>query len=483
MINKRIKISKSSFVVLVLVIFSIFATIGVFISDAVRDGLEFMYLLPMFYGISIFLFKKSFKYKGLGLKIFHIIEFVRFIVQPVLIVLTNGEVSNNRMSIVNAASYRVSTIIQCVEIFISYATIYLFHDKIQNKYKSRKNENDGTNTIGIKAGGLLIIILYLIVLIYRFPIWYPALNIYGIKHSTTDGILLENTLFSAVKTAIFIYLLDKTIKTKGKKKLFIFILCILSVLFLILSYFGTNRALTLELTITSIAVLLYYLPKYRKLLIICIVPIAFALIFTMFVSKQFNIQSSEELSDIKLDLQYVSNQLEEYTNGPWCIAQTYEASIGLSFATSYKAIVKEISNALMVVCVIPGLQQLSRLVVDWSSLTDIYRAAFQNRNRGQIPAFSSGFFYCYGILGWILFPLGNFIAILLLLKYCIKSQNTNSILEKYIYLWSSILFGLSHCYCVRILLYCMSKYAWFVFLIIIGNKILTYKKRDIINDN
>ena len=53
MINKRIKISKSSFVVLVLVIFSIFATIGVFISDAVRDGLEFMYLLPMFYGISI----------------------------------------------------------------------------------------------------------------------------------------------------------------------------------------------------------------------------------------------------------------------------------------------------------------------------------------------------------------------------------------------------------------------------------------------
>lgn len=472
---------KGYFKLIFLIFISFLDALILLANDSPRDGLEYMFLLPLVYGICLLLFNKVLKCKELGIKVYNVIAFIRYIIQPLLILLTAGEVSSNRMSIVSPSSYYMSTFIQCVEIIISYATISMFYNKIQEKYEKNEKEK-GNYTIGIKTGGIIVIISYLVVLLYRFPIWFPALNIYGIKQSITDGILLENTLFSSVKTALFIYALDRTIKSNGKKRLVNLLFCIFTALFLILTYFGTNRALTLELTITSIAMIVHYLPKYKKMILTIIIPISIFMIFTMFVTKQFNIESTNEISSVTLDLKYISNQLEEYTNGPWCIAQTYEASIGLSLSRSFRAITKELSNALMVVFVLPGLQQLSQKIIHWESSTDIFRAAFQNRNRGQIPSFSAGFFYCYGFLGFILFPIGNFIAILFLLKYSIKSRLTNSLLERYIYLWSSIVFGLTHCYCVRVLLYCMSKYAWFIFLIILGNKYLVYKKSGETNE-
>lgn len=470
------KIKKINFINIFLFFVSFIISLILFANDAPREGLEYLFLLPLVYGLCLIVFNKVLNYKGLGLKVFHVITFIRFVVQPLLILLTAGEVSINRMSIVAPSSYYISTFIQCIEVIISYATIALFYEKVEKKYIHQYDVSKNDGIIGIKFGGGLVILSYLVVLLIRFPVWYPALNIYGLKQSITSGVLLENTLFSAVKTVLFIYILDKTIKARGKNKILYLFLCIFATLFLIMTYFGTNRSLTLELTVTSIVMIFHYLPKYRKLLLMVVVPLSFILIFTMFVTKQFALESTSELSTVSLDLMYISNQLEEYTNGPWCIAQTYEASIGLSFLDSFKAVIKELSNAMMVICVIPGLQQLSKLISHWQSATDIFRAAFQNRNRGQIPSFSAGFFYCFGYLGFILFPIGNFISIMFLIKYSIRSMNTDSLLERFVYLWSSILFGLTHCYCVRVLLYCMSKYAWFIFFIILGNKYLIYKR-------
>ena len=443
-----------------------------------REGLEFLFLLPLIFGICVAMFGKIFKKRGIGLKIYYVIAIIRYMVQPLLIVLTSGEIDRIRMSVVKPSSYLVAIIIQCVEIIIAFGTIYYTYGKekrsAQKTWIKKHSEyiNSTKSLKGVSFSGWIIVGIFAAVLLYRFWIWFPALKIYWFKDSNVEGVLLENSLFSTIKTVLFLFFLNKTVNSIGKKKIFFGIITIFALLFNVLTYFGSNRSLTIEIVLASLCLLMYYFPNRKILIVSFTLPVSLVVVYTMFITKQFGINSAEEISAVRLSLQYLSNQLEEYTNGPWCVAQTYEAALDLSFLTSIKACYKELVNALMVVLQIPGLKSIWNSSIGIMSATDIFREAFQTRNRGQIPSFSAGLFYVNDVLGWILFPVANYIAIRALVRYTVKSDYTDNIVIKYLYIWSSILFGFTHCYCIRVLIYCLSKYAWFIWLIVIGENII-----------
>lgn len=444
--------------------------------DPVRPGLQLLFALPLVFGIAVGLFGDIFYYKGIGLKIYYIIACIRYLIQPILLVMSKGKLSSNRMSVVQPISYYVSTIIACVEILIVFYTILKRYPRVYNKFyraheKSLNTENPFFKVTGIKLGGWLVVLIYIGVLIARAGIWLPALNIYGFKTSTISGILLENTLFSCVKTILFIVFLERAVNSKGKQRSVYLFLCVIAILFNVLSYMGSNRSLTIEIVLASVLLMIFYFPQYKHQIAVVTLPVACIVIFSMFVTKQFGLETASNISSVDLSIQYISNQIEEYTNGPWCIAQTYEGALGISPIQSFKAVGKEITNALMIVLEIPGLKFLRNITADWLSATDLFRNAFEIVNRGQIPSFSAGFFYVSEWLGWILFPLGNYVATRFLIKYTVEAEFCTSALKKYTYIWSSILFGLMHCYCARVLLYCMSKYIWFLWLVLAGNKL------------
>lgn len=444
--------------------------------DPVRPGLQLLFMLPLVFGIVVGLFGNIFSYKGIGLKIYYVIACIRYLIQPILLVMSEGRLSSNRMSVVRPSSYYVSTIIACVEIVVVFYTILKRYPKVYSRCYSAYEDSLNTGTsffqvTGIKLGGWIVVLIYIGVLIARAGIWLPALNIYGFKTSTVSGILLENTLFSCVKTVLFIIFLERAVNSKGKRRSVYFVLCIFAILFNVLSYMGSNRSLTIEIVLASLLLMVFYFPQYKHQIIVITLPVAGIVIFSMFVTKQFGLETAANVSNVDLSIQYISNQIEEYTNGPWCIAQTYEGALGIGVIQSFKSVAKEITNALMIVLEIPGLKVLRNITADWLSATDLFRNAFEIVNRGQIPSFSAGFFYVSEWFGWILFPIGNYVATRFLIKYTVEAEFCNSALKKYTYIWSSILFGLMHCYCARVLLYCMSKYIWFLWLILAGNKI------------
>ena len=311
-----------------------------------------MWILPVGFMISTILFGRvlDFGIGTLGLKVFYFIAVIRYIISPVLITITNGEIDSYRMSYLPDDAYWVAITVQMIELFIDISTIYFYYPRVVSEYMQKNLKPREKVESGIHLGGYLILVAFVLILVLRFPIWYPALNIYGIKTASEYGIVAENTLFSTVKTLLFVIFLSNAVKTQetryfGNRLLVLIIWSI----FCVITSFGSNRSFTLELFATILVITLHYFPKYKNHVIFGIVPISIAVIFNMIVTKQFGIETAAEFSLVTFDLQYVSNQLEEYTNGLWCIAQSYQSSIGLTITQRIQAIVKELTDALVVV--------------------------------------------------------------------------------------------------------------------------------------
>lgn len=452
----------------ILVLVSLFAICYVFVNAPVREGLEMMWLIPAAFLVNVCLFGRILDYGvgTLGLRVFYVIILIRYIISPILITMVDGKVDFIRMSNLPASVYHVAIIIQIIELFICVITIYFYYPRLVIKHLSKEEAPMEKIDSGIHLGGYFVLFVIAIVLLIRFPIWFPALQIYGIKQATSYGIVLDGSLFSCIKTSLFVISLSKTVKSKGTKKfwgsLFITIFCAILCL---VTTFGSNRSFTLELFATIIVLLSYYLPKYKTVIMICLVPLSMIVIFSMIVTKQFSLETASQFSQVSFDLQYISNQLEEYTNGLWCIAQSYSASIGLTFTQRFQAIIKELADALIAPLEMPGFKGLFDFSKDWVSTASIMKYSFQNYDRGQMLSFSAGYFINFGVIGWILFPIANCLAMILLVRFSVEYHFSKTILEKFMYLWSTFLFGLTLCYCTQTLIYCMSKYIFFLWII------------------
>lgn len=478
---------------LALVIMCFVESIWLLFAPVARPGLEQIWVLPLVLGICFLLFRKIFSYKEgtLGIKVYYFLASIRYMVQPFLIVLSSGAVSSTRMSIVDAEYYRVALIIESLEIIIVSLTINHYYPKCLNKFMQQRNisrlksnyygGDEASIDLGIKHLGWLIISGYAFVLLVRANIWIPALNIYGFKEDADAVVILENTLFSCLKTILFIYFLYRAVCAYRNKSGFgiWMLLTLISAIFSILTYFGSNRSFTVETIIAIVTILLIWFPKYKGIIFAVIVPVSIMMVLTMIVTKQFGVEDIASYSGEGASIQYISNQLEEYTNGPWCIAQSYKASIGLTPKQSFQAVVKDITDGLIVIFELPGLKGTNEFASTWMSSSDIMKMSFQSFDRGQMLSFSGGYFICFGIFGWIIFPIATIICSMLITWFSIHGSYERSLLKQYMYLWSAFLLGLMHCYCTQTLIYCMAKYVLFLWIIILGNKFRIGRARNL----
>ncbi|WP_027203852.1 hypothetical protein [Butyrivibrio fibrisolvens] len=476
---------------LLIILISLVEVIYILFSPVPRKGLENLWMLPITFCLAFFGGRKVFwqKKRMLGVKVYLFLAALRYLVQPILIVLTNGNVSANRMSVVDEKSYAVSILIECVELIIVTIVMSVYYPICVKKLESKLINNEMVGNyfggeslhplLGIKNIGWFIIGAYVLVLLVRINIWLPALKLYGIKSDASQIVVLENTLFSCVKTVLFVYCLYRAVMISeeseriGKWHIFTIITGLISCI----TYFGSNRSFTLETVVTIMAILMIWFPKHRAKIALSFIPLSAVMLFTMFITKQFGVNSTSDLNELSFGLQYISNQLEEYTNGPWCIAQSFAASKGLSFNDSLHALIKDIIDGLVVVFEIPGLKGLNGFASSWRSSTQIMKDAFESVDRGQMLSFSGGFFISFGTFGWIVFPIATMLCTMAMIWFSVHGSYEKTIFKQYIYLWSSFLFGLMHCYCAQTLIYCMSKYILFLWLIVLGSKFIIGKKR------
>ena len=439
-----------------------------------RKGLDFLFIVPLFFAFCILIFgKKIIPYHkhGFGLKIYYFIVIIRYVVQPFLIVISHGKL-NFRMPEASASDYPVAILIYCIELTIACIVIQKWHPIYIKKYQI-KEKFEKEIVLNIYGKGILVV--YFLFLLIRSSSWIPGMNILNIKESTSDiTVVFDATIFNCLKVFIFIFFLIKAKKNSKNIDRFktYFLIAIIAGLFNFLTFFGSNRSFIYETSIATIAIFIYSFPQYKKGLSLVLLPFAIVLMFGTYVTKQFGTDNGLTIAT-ENTLTVASNIVEEYSNGLWTVAKSYQSSIGLSSSTSAEAFVKDISNGFSGLSDLPGFKTINKELYGLRSSSDIFKGSLkQDDDRGQMLSLSGGFLIIGGeLFGWIFLFLGNYLMIMLLVNMEVESKTTNDCYYKYMYIWMSILMGLVHCYCLQTIIFCWSKFILFYWIVLYFNKL------------
>lgn len=450
---------------------SVVESVFIYFAQVPRNGLSELFLIPFAYGLCVLTLGKWINHHaGLGLRIFFIISILRYLIQPFLIILSGGEL-NHRMPEALSESYHMAIMIYILEVIISFGTICFFYDKEKNKAEL-KFKNAPIYSVNI--AGWIMVLLFLVILIGRYGVWMPELKILGIKDSYIErGLVMDASFFNCLKGFFFVYFLSKAIRTQNKIYL---LLAVFTGLFNFLSYFGKNRSFIFETALTTIMLFSYAYSKYKKLIYSFFIPFAVIVIVLMFVTKQFGVDdvSDYDVGTITDLIVTYSNILEEYVNGLWTVARSYQASTDLPVELSVSALIKDIMEGLSSLRDVPFLKtDLFPLTDSLLSSSDIFKLSLKTHfEYAQMLSFSGGFFIVFGtILGWPAMIIGNYLMIRLLIRMDSRSTVCNNLYYRYIYIWMSCLMGLIHCYCLQTVIFCWSKYILFIWLILFVNNL------------
>ena len=457
---------------------SLIESMWLFVQPTPRIGLDYIWLLPLTYFFSLIFWGDILsKSTGIGIKIYIIISIFRYLIQPYLIVLSHGEL-NHRMPNAYASSYEVAIVIYILECLIAFCTIHYYYGIERKKYICylKKNPTFGEK-YDINVLGWIVFFFFIFILLIRINIWLPSLAILGLKSGADKIIVLEASFFNVIKCFIFVFLLLKSYKTKSK---FILCLALFAALFNFISYFGTNRSFIFETALSTIFLLISIYPQYKKRIVFITVPFAIIIISFMYVTKQFGVDSVSEYEVSKGSdaICEYSNIIEEYVNGLWTVARSYQASIDLPLELSLSAFVKDIMDGLSPLRDIPFLKtEVFPLSDSLLSSSDIFKLSLNTYfEYAQMLSFSGGMFILAGtILGWPLMIIANILIIRLLVRMDVRSVCCKNFFYKYMYIWMSCLLGLVHCYCIQTILFCWSKFILFYWLILLFNNL--YRKR------
>ena len=441
-----------------------------------RIGLEYMWTLPLIFGICIIKWGEIFSRKhGIGLYIFLFIETIRYLVQPILICLSNGEL-NHRMPKALPESYQTAIIIYIIECITSFTVIYYFYPRPIKLKRSLPKINIKYH---INTGGWIIVSIFLLILIGRINVWIPELKILGIKEGIDKGLVLDASFFNVIKCFFFIFFLTKAYKTRNPVYISI---AIMLGLFNILSYFGKNRSFIVETAITTIYLFILTFPRYKKVILTSFTPVALLIIGFTFITKQFGVENISEynvsVSSKDIILEY-SNIIEEYVNGLWTVARSYQASLNLPWELSLSSFVKDIMDGISGLKDLPFLKtNLFPLTDSLLSSSDIFKLSLKTHfEYAQMLSFSGGMFIIGGTLfGWPLMIISNFLMIRLLVYVDSHSIMYGNLYNKYIYIWMSCLMGLIHCYCMQTIIFCWSKFILFFWIILFINYLYAIKQ-------
>ncbi|WP_236013672.1 hypothetical protein, partial [Paenibacillus glycanilyticus] len=269
---------------------------------------------------------------------------------------------------------------------------------------------------------------------------------------------------------------------KHSKQYYLFlIMTIIAGVFNFIVYFGSNRSFIVESAIATIAIIIFTFPEYRKRILTITLPVAAIIIITMFVKKQFGLDNANEFTSSVVSIKDISNIIEEYVNGFWTVARSYQASLNLTVIQSSQALIKDITEGLLVVFDIPGLGGILSSTESFKSSSDLMKNTLGSIDRGQMLSFSGGMLIVGGkAFGWMLVFIGNYFGVKILTHFEARSKIEPNYFYKYMHIWMSVLFGLIHCYALQTLIYSWSKFILFYWFILWVNKFVLRSNSDLV---
>lgn len=310
--------------------FSIVVSIITAVMPPVNSGLEYLFLLPLSFAIAFIFYNDLFLSwnENYGTIIIFVAAFLRYIVSPLLMSLTNHSVAY-----INATmdSYFYAIFIMIYELFAVLIILRFVKKRFQNNKNGIVIHSDRKphNSFNITWIGAFLCTFVVIILISRGNLsnvfsHLSILNTYS--EDLSDLYTYDLTFVYLIKSFLFIAIISKMVSLSKKypsfKEVF-FVISFIAVLLNSVIYDHKSRSVMVEFMVSSIVVLISGFPQKRKLLLTFFSVFGFLLVSTVFISGTLLTTWSGILEPGYM-FERISEMGELYGNGVSTMAHTID---------------------------------------------------------------------------------------------------------------------------------------------------------------
>lgn len=393
--------------------------ISIFVAfcDVPKEGLSLLFLLPLSFAISFLFFAKEYSYctDSFGLMIVYAECFVRYIITPCLIVISQSVVDTLYAS---NEDYLYAIIVEIFEIFVVMLAIrYIWpkHLKKLEKLKIQNKFNPNTIDFHLSWTGFLFVAFLVILIISRghwgnivshLSTWFYRIN------NREDLFTYDLMAFNVIKTVLFLLLVSfaKKIHDKTSLKTFSFLIALTAGLLNTNFYIYNQRTDLAILVIASFFVLRYAFPKNKTFL-----KVLFGvggILFVGFIFMEGTLKYEAGSSVLTVAMANYAKSAELYTTGPSVIANAHMNYDVMRSQFNIMSFAKDIVKSCDVFSLLPFLRFVGEAVSGVKYSVEIYVSTVGFTY--IIPNHSLASLYVGDVLCWLLEPLFIILNVILL---------------------------------------------------------------------
>lgn len=449
---------------------------------APRPGLDLLWLLPASFSLAVGLFGRIIPYHrgGVGLKVMYLIILVRYILSPVLITASSGELPLLAVP-ASADGYNFAVVAMMAELLVYCAVIRAFWQKRLSALEVRHTalrDHMPAPVDGVTLGGLLLTSALLLVVASRGLTSLQSSMGFLLLTEKYEEIPVDSYAIiavQAIKSFLFVGIAvacQRRYRARGGVWWFVIAAC--AALLNVSVYFGYNRSLVLQTAIATFVTMAFLFPRQRAATAAFLVPIAAGILYSMITLKQFATSVNNGPVQGQTTAS-ISGVIETYVGGPWPLATAFDAASSIPSPVGLLTIARTYTDNIFVFK-IPGLTWPNDVLAGVPSIIDLYQAHTWPALGAMLPLGGEMWFYGGDLLGPFLILLSPALISRLLVECEARARMSMTAQNVFVFTWLAALLGLAMCYCSTTLVWSISKFALFLALMFwVNNRIVLRK--------
>ncbi len=355
-------------------------SIYVGLSRIPNNGLSLLFLLPFSFACTIIIFHKEYVYcrRSLGLIVLYISSFVRYIVTPLLIVISQSTVST---ILANDKDYVYAIITEIFELIVTMIIIrhvWPKHLIIMEQIKEKSKFNPEYISFRLSWIGLAFVFMLIVLVLVRGHLSniLSHLSTWFYRVDTREELYgYDMMAFNIIKTVTFLFIVSliKFLYDRiTQKNILVTIALIIGVLNTMIFEFRERTDLAV-LVIASFFVLSYAFPRNKKTLGLIFGIGGLALVSLIFMEGSLYYEMGSSLSTV--NMADYSKAAELYTTGPSVIANAHMNYDYLRSQMSLATFLKDLLRSCDLFSTLPFLRFIHTPLSNTFSSVELYVAS------------------------------------------------------------------------------------------------------------
>lgn len=378
-------------------------------SKVPNNGLSLLFLLPLTFAFSILFFYKEYSYckNSFGLIVLYGSAFVRYVVTPVLIVVSQSTVSTIRA---NDSDYLYAIIVEVFELLITMIVVKLVWPKhLRKKEQSIEINQYDPNSITFRLSwsGFLFVVLLIGLVIMRGHLnnIFSHISTWFYRVDNKESVYgYDMMAFNIVKTALFLVLISgmKYIYDRTSQKSIPVIIALAVGIMNTMFFEYRERTDLAVLVIATFFVLSYAFPRSKKMLGVIFGVGGVALVALIFMEGTLRYEIGSSISSVSI-ADY-SKMAELYTTGPSILANAHMNYGLMRGSMSFMTFAKDVVKSFDPFSTLPFLRFVLDFVSGSLSSVELYVASIHGLAY-ILPNHSLASLYVGDVLCWLLEPI------------------------------------------------------------------------------